>query len=78
MFIIEWILKKIIKPEQDVYEDVEESSDVDASVTCKHVFMPVDSTGEVLSCINCGLLRKKDQLDVKNFFDDESNYLNEE
>ncbi len=78
MFIIEWILKKIIKPEEDNFVEDVESSEVDDSVSCKHVFMPVDSTGELLSCVNCGLLRKKDQLEVKNFFDDDSNYLNEE
>lgn len=78
MFIVEWLLKKIIKPQENDIVDEIEPSTVDDSISCKHVFMPVDSTGEILSCVNCGLLRRKDQLNVKNFFDDDSNYLNEE
>ena len=35
---------------QDEYENSE------------HVFMPVDSTGEVLACTKCGIVKKKDEI----------------
>lgn len=31
----------------------------DEALTCKHNFMPLDSTGEVLACTKCGYLIKK-------------------
>lgn len=36
--------------------------------TCEHVFMPIDSTGEVLACRNCGLVVNRKDLKNKNFF----------
>lgn len=33
--------------------------DEDETITCKHNFMPVDSTGEVLACTKCGFVIKK-------------------
>ena len=35
-----------------------QSSEDDAEF-CEHNFMPLDSTGEVLSCIKCGFIVKK-------------------
>ncbi len=32
---------------------------------CEHVFMPVDSTGEVLACTKCGFVKKKDEITPK-------------
>ncbi|MBO7673291.1 hypothetical protein J6S88_07800 [bacterium] len=32
------------------------------SERCNHVFMPIDSTGEILACKNCGVLIKKENL----------------
>lgn len=32
---------------------------------CEHIFMPVDSTGEVLACTKCGLLKKLNELNFK-------------
>ena len=29
---------------------------IEASEDCEHVFLPVDSTGEILACSKCGLL----------------------
>lgn len=36
--------------------------------TCEHVFMPIDSTGEILACRNCGMVVKRKDLKNKNFF----------
>lgn len=30
----------------------------DDALTCKHNFMPVDSTGQVLACTKCGFVIK--------------------
>ena len=35
---------------------------------CEHVFLPVDSTGEVLACSKCGLMVNKKDLKDKNIF----------
>lgn len=68
MYFIELIVKKFKKhreePELNILQK-EQSPDYEA---CEHNFMPVDSTGETLSCINCGLLIKRSELKNKNFF----------
>ena len=38
------------------------------NIKCDHLFMPIDSTGEVLACSKCGELRKKSELTPTNFF----------
>lgn len=67
MYFIELIIKKLKKEkdEQDfILTQKEQSPDYEA---CEHNFMPVDSVGETLSCINCGLLVKRSELKNKNF-----------
>lgn len=43
-------------PEEENYEN------------CEHIFMPIDSTGEILACSKCGLVVNKKDLKYKNFF----------
>lgn len=63
MYIFELILKALsAKPPK---EKAEELQDYEA---CEHIFMPVDSTGQKLSCTNCGLLVDRNDLKYKNFF----------
>lgn len=68
MYFIEFIIKKIKKyrekPEWNPLQK-EKSPDFEA---CEHIFMPVDSTGEILSCTSCGLLIKRNELKTNNFF----------
>lgn len=66
MYIIEKLIKiylKLTKQEKNIVlpsnEDVAEIEDV---ITCKHNFMPIDSTGEILACSLCGYLIKKNDL----------------
>jgi hypothetical protein len=40
----------------------------EAPEECKHVFMPIDSSGETLACRNCGLLVDKKDLSKYNIF----------
>lgn len=58
MYIIELIIKKL--KEHKKYAEPLASDD--ESERCNHVFMPVDSTGEILACKNCGALIKKENL----------------
>lgn len=60
MYIIEWLLKKIfpykLNSEYD-YDPLKEEEKEEEN--CNHEFMPVDSTGEILACIKCGFIVKR-------------------
>ena len=61
-----------LSKEQKVYlpknEDTPELEDV---ITCKHNFMPIDSTGEILACSKCGYIVTKKRLNKnRNIFKD--------
>ena len=43
------------------------------SVPCEHLFMPIDSTGEILACSKCGQLIKRSNLKPSNFFEHPDN-----
>lgn len=47
---------------------LENSTGLEDSDTCEHIFMPIDSTGEILACSKCGLVVNKKDLRYKNFF----------
>jgi len=69
MYLIELIGKLLThKKEKPTYNPVAEDEIQHYDEDCEHVFMPVDSTGEVLSCTKCGLLVKKNEMKYKNFF----------
>lgn len=43
-------------------------NDIENSDNCEHIFLPIDSSGEVLACSKCGLVvNKKDLKDVNIF-----------
>lgn len=53
-------LKKTKEPEFIEYEEpVEEIED---ALTCKHNFMPIDSTKTVLACTKCGFVIKNTKM----------------
>jgi len=52
---------------------LEESLNEDESENCEHIFMPIDSTGEILACSKCGQLIKKSELKPLNFFEHPDN-----
>ena len=42
--------------------------DIENADNCEHIFLPIDSSGEVLACSKCGLVvNKKDLKDVNIF-----------
>ena len=42
--------------------------DIENSEECEHIFLPVDSTGDVLACSKCGLVVNKEDLKDINIF----------
>jgi hypothetical protein len=70
MYLIEFIIKKILQQREQTKilpSFYEENSQEEL---CEHVFMPVDSTSEILACTKCGLIVKQKDLKKKNFFTD--------
>lgn len=69
MYIIEKLIKlylKCTKKEQMiVLPDNEDNSELEDVITCKHNFMPIDSTGEILACSKCGYVISKRKLNEK-------------
>lgn len=45
-----------LNPLEDLDVNKDESSE------CEHIFMPIDSSGEVLACSKCGLVINKNDL----------------
>ena len=54
MFIIEKIIKSIIKSPPKTDEAEEEG--LHQEETCEHIFLPLDSTKKHLACSKCGLI----------------------
>jgi hypothetical protein len=68
MYFIELIIKKLTqKKELPTYNPEAQSENQDYE-SCEHIFMPVDSTEEILSCTKCGILVNRKDLKNKNFF----------
>lgn len=68
MYFIELLIKKFKQKEEqkEQYNPLDEPKQEEE--VCEHIFMPIDSTGEVLACKNCGLtVHRKDLKDI-NFF----------
>ena len=60
MYLIELIIKKFFSKQngyirQETEEELEEAR-------CNHIFMPIDSTGEILACSKCGTVVHKNAL----------------
>ena len=72
MYLIELIVKWInpnkkyeFRKKFDPFakDDIEEESD-----NCEHIFLPIDSSKEILACSKCGLVVNKSDLKDKNIF----------
>lgn len=71
MYFIELIIKKLTqKKERKMPEPFSEDEPqlIEDYLSCEHSFMPIDSTGEMLSCIKCGYIVKRDELKKNNPF----------
>ncbi|MBQ9245733.1 hypothetical protein IJ182_05650 [bacterium] len=67
MYIIEKIIKLLIqsknKDKTPIANAFEDNAEIEDVLTCKHNFMPIDSTGRILACSKCGYLITKKRLD---------------
>lgn len=70
MYILELVVKlfKKKKVEKQSEFDPLASDNIEISEECEHIFMPVDSTGEILACSKCGLVVNRKDLKDKNIF----------
>ena len=63
MYIIEKIIRLYMKfkkkDAQAVIPNGEDNAELEDILTCKHTFMPIDSTGRILACSKCGYLVTK-------------------
>lgn len=65
MYFIELIYKKFFAPKNDYIK--QEEQEEKPTERCEHIFMPIDSTGEILACRNCGTIVQKSKLkDIEN------------
>jgi len=63
--IVKWINPKIkYKKKNDFDPFARENIEED----CEHMFLPVDSTGDILACSKCGLVVSKEDLKDVNIF----------
>ena len=62
MFLIEYIIKKFTQKKEPPAYNPTATAEKDCEA-CVHVFMPVDSDGETLSCTKCGTLCKKSEIE---------------
>ncbi len=69
MYVIEKIIKLYLnitkKKQKIITADFDDNYILEDIVTCKHNFMPIDSTGETLACSKCGFVKSKKSLDKK-------------
>ncbi len=73
MYIIEKIIKTYLKLTRKEkvfsYTTNVQNEELEDILSCKHNFMPIDSTGEILACSKCGYVVTRKRLDKnKNFF----------
>lgn len=68
MYFIELIIKKLTQKKEKPSYNPMNSEIPQEYEACEHVFMPLDSTNETLSCTKCGIIVKRSELKNKNFF----------
>lgn len=70
MYLFELITRYIMgkKYKKDPSFDPFAQDNIENFDSCEHIFLPIDSSGEVLACSKCGLVvNKKDLKDVNIF-----------
>ena len=70
MYLFELITRYIMgkKYKRESNFDPFASDDIENSEECEHVFLPIDSTGEILACSNCGIVVHREDLKDVNIF----------
>ena len=69
MYIIEKIIKLYLKctNKEVIIPTPNDDSNVELEdvITCKHTFMPIDSTGKILACSKCGYVVNRNRISKK-------------
>ncbi|MBQ2645229.1 hypothetical protein IJG14_06635 [bacterium] len=67
MYIFELLYKSISKlfRKKTIKEASSENLEEESSITCNHIFLPIDSTKKILACTKCGILIKSEELNIK-------------
>lgn len=68
MYFVELLFKKFAKKNQEIEYNPNSQAQEEEYEGCEHVFMPVDSTNEILSCAKCGVLKRIEEVKRRNFF----------
>lgn len=69
MYFIELIVNKFLKKKQEeTFNPLSSENEEEDYENCEHIFMPIDSTGEILACSKCGLVVNKKDLKKQNIF----------
>lgn len=68
MYFIELIIKKLTQKKDKPKYSPAFDNELQDFENCEHIFMPIDSTNEILSCTKCGFMAKRDEPKNKNFF----------
>lgn len=68
MYFIELLVKRFRKKKSEQAYNPLEGLREDKYESCEHIFMPVDSTGEILACSQCGQIVNKKDLKKQNIF----------
>ena len=70
MYLIELIVKLFKRPKKGNKNSFDPLAmqQPEQPEECEHVFLPVDSTGEILACSNCGMVVNKKELKDINIF----------
>ena len=75
MYFLELLIKKIKKVKEKPQKiEINLNDDImqQPEEPCNHMFMPIDNTGEILACKNCGMIINKNETVIKskdfNFF----------
>ena len=71
MYFIELLVKKFLKREkQEGYNPLADTNSDSEYENCEHIFMPIDSTGEILACTLCGLVVHRKDFKKKTVFNE--------
>ena len=65
MYIIELFLK--IKESIKNRKSKKQKEEMQEQETCKHLFVPIDSTGRILACSKCGEIYKLKKGEINPF-----------
>lgn len=72
MYFIEFIIKNLTQKKERKANNTNFPPANIEEENCEHVFMPIDSTNETLSCSKCGIIVKRNDLKYKNFFENKN------